>query len=349
MNAARLARTIRDWGASQALGGARHWNRFWFTPADVATLATIRMLTGLVLLYVHTTSLPLFLDATGPNGWVDAQAWNELAQLDSAYRWSLWSHLQSPAASLCGYGLLVAAIACLTVGFSSRLAAVVVWLGQLSFAQRGFPLTYGLDSIAAFLTLYLVIGPCGRAFSADRWLATRRAARGRASLVPEPETSITANLAIRCIQLHMCIVYLFAGLAKLQGTLWWSGRATYYAAMSPEMWPMEIGVQWVGRCPQVAESLSNLTVLFTLAFEISFAFVVWNKPLRPFLLAAAVLLHLGTGLTMGLGAFGVIMLAGCGAFVAPATWRAVAGFLCRRLPAMRHSRLCPSFRHNAYR
>jgi hypothetical protein len=55
--------------------------------------------------------------------------------------------------------------------------------------------------------------------------------------------------------------------------------------------------------------------LFTLAFEISFAFLVWNRSLRPLLIVGAVLLHLGIALCMGLVAFSMMMLTGVLAFV----------------------------------
>ena len=36
----------------------------------------------------------------------------------------------------------------------------------------------------------------------------------------EVPPSSTANLAIRLIQVHMCIIYLFSGIGKLQGEPW---------------------------------------------------------------------------------------------------------------------------------
>ena len=39
------------------------------------------------------------------------------------------------------------------------------------------------------------------------------------------EPLIGANLAIRLIQVHMCVIYLFSGLGKLKGDTWWEGSA----------------------------------------------------------------------------------------------------------------------------
>ena len=48
------------------------WDRFWFTPADPATLAAVRICTGLVLLYTHLTCTFDLLSFVGPDAWVDA-------------------------------------------------------------------------------------------------------------------------------------------------------------------------------------------------------------------------------------------------------------------------------------
>ncbi|MFT3883817.1 MAG: hypothetical protein QM703_29820 [Gemmatales bacterium] len=43
----------------------------------------------------------------------------------------------------------------------------------------------------------------------------------------------SATLALRLIQIHMCIVYFISGLAKLQGSTWWNGSATWLTMNSP--------------------------------------------------------------------------------------------------------------------
>jgi len=47
---------------------------------------------------------------------------------------------------------------------------------------------------------------------------------------------------------------------------------------------------------------------FTLFFEISFAYLIWNRRLRWFMIVCAVLLHLGIAICMGLVTFSVMML-----------------------------------------
>lgn len=194
---------------------------------------------------------------------------------------------------------------------------VIVWLGHLSFVHRAYFAWSGMDTVLAMLTFYLMFAPTGSALSLDR--------RGQA-----PSASWTANLVVRLIQVHMCIIYLFAGLGKLQGARWWDGTAVWHTLVLSEFAPFD--VTWLGHLgDETCHLISNLGVLVTLAFEISFTFLIWNPRIRPVLLTTALMLHGGIGLFMGLGSFGAAMLTGCLAFIPPETVR-FAIQACRRRP-----------------
>lgn len=68
---------IQAWCRDLAAG----WDRFWFTPADLTTLAAIRICTGLVLLYVHGGCSLELLNFIGPDAWVDATAMEQFQEL----------------------------------------------------------------------------------------------------------------------------------------------------------------------------------------------------------------------------------------------------------------------------
>lgn len=309
---------------------ARHladgWNRFWFTPADPTTLGAIRICTGLTLLYVYLACTPALLDFIGPHAWVDARAmeqvhglgqdapsaWQRMAQ--GSWGWSVWTYIRQPALIWVVHAGFLGALVCYTLGLYARTSAVVVWLGHLSFVHRSFMTWFGMDSILAMMTFYLLFGPTGAALSLDSVRARRR---GRTA---GPKPSWPANLVIRAIQVHVCVVYLCAGLAKLQGARWWDGTAVWLVLLQPEMAPHDLGwLAWLGDWPCLL--LSNLGVLLTLFMEIGFAFLIWNRTLRPLMLLLAVLLHAGIGLFMAMDAFGAIMLTGCLSFVSPAALR----------------------------
>jgi len=72
-------------------------------------------------------------------------------------------------------------------------------------------------------------------------------------------------------------------------------------------------------------------VVFTLAVEIGFPFLVWNRRLRWLMVSGAVLLHAGIAVFMGLVSFSLMMLALLVCFIPPASVRQLLG-LAERVP-----------------
>ena len=104
--------------------------------------------------------------------------------------------------------------------------AILAFLFAVSYANRITPGAYfGLDKINWMLALYLMVGPCGARYSVDRLWRLRRGNT-------EVPASSSANLAIRLIQVHMCIIYLFSGIAKMQGSPGSVGEATWLSLRS---------------------------------------------------------------------------------------------------------------------
>jgi hypothetical protein len=122
---------------------------------------------------------------------------------------------------------------------------------------------------------------------------------------------VSANIALRLMQVHLCVVYLFAGLSKLQGPSWWSGDAMWGALASLDYQTMDL--TWLAHAMWIV----NLATLVSIAWEVSYPFLVWNRHLRPFYLGLAVVIHLGIGLFMGMLTFGAIMIVANMAFLNP--------------------------------
>src|SRR5581483_12204024 len=62
----------------------------------------------------------------------------------------------------------IGGLACLLVGWHSRVAAVVAWLGHLMiFDVTGYPATYGVDFFAGFSLFYFLFMPVADAVSLD--------------------------------------------------------------------------------------------------------------------------------------------------------------------------------------
>lgn len=328
----------------------RGWSQFWFTPQAPTTLGAIRIAAGLVLLYVHLTTLPWLLDVVGPSAWIDRQAIEEMQKLPELettrkqieldrlasrmtpeqveaergtieheaewLRWyaiSVWRWVQDPTAIWVGHGVFLVALVAFTLGLFTRLTSVLVWYGHLSYIQRGYLVWYGMDVMLLMVTFYLMFAPTGRALALDCW---RRRRPGQAvDWFGQPHWTVT--VVTRLIQIHMCIVYLCAGISKLQGPTWWHGTAAWMTMNTMEFALFDVSA--LGLSPDVVwQTISLVFTYATLVFEIAFCFCVWSPRLRPLMLFSAFLLHAGIGLFMGLMSFGVIMLTACMSFISPA-------------------------------
>jgi hypothetical protein len=326
-----VARYFRDLIRDAVAG----WDRFWFTPIDPATLGLVRLLAGALLLYTHaiwTLDLEAFFgnhswttreaaeslaarppaaDATASSAPVHETDANDTAD-DLPMTPALWSHLwwippDAPRARFASHVAALLVFTLLMLGCCSRVMAALAWLLVISYIHRARATEFGLDHVNGMLAMYLWIGPCGGAFSLDRVWRRWRAGwhRGWPAVVP----SVGANISLRLLQLHLCVVYFFSAIGKLQGVYWWNGQALWYVLADPEY--RSFDVEWLARWPVLVAVLTAIVVYW----ELSFCFLVWPSRLRPLVLAVAVPLHLGIAFGMRIAPFGLGMLIACLSFV----------------------------------
>jgi hypothetical protein len=257
--------------------------------------------------------------------------------------WSLWFHVVDPLWMNVVHGSIVLCSFLFLIGFGTRITSVLTWFGALCYVHRDPAVLFGVDTMMVVLLMYLMIGPSGAALSVDRWLQSRRARRLG---LPEPALapSVSATLAVRLIQIHLCIIYMSAGLAKLQGIAWWNGTAPWATLANFEYAPMHVALyvdflRFLAKYRWLYELTMTASTIGTLAFEIGFAFLIWQPKFRNLVLWVAVLLHLGIGMFMGLRTFSLMMLAFNLAFVAPST---VHWAINRMLPATWRSEQPPA-------
>ena len=184
------------------------------------------------------------------------------------------------------------------------------------------------------LVLYLMIGPSGAALSVDRLIGAWWARRQGREL-PPARPLVTANFALRLMQVHYCIIYMASGLSKLQGPAWWNGMAVWGTmanySFAPMNWPAYVEfLRFLSRNRPLWELITTGGTYFTLALEISFPFLVWRPKLRWLMIIAALMLHTGIGLIMGLATFSLCMLCLLLAFMPVPTLHAFVDMLGRR-------------------
>ncbi|WP_166825084.1 HTTM domain-containing protein [Thalassoroseus pseudoceratinae] len=282
------------------------WDRFFFTPVDPALLGVIRIATGLMLVYTHViwgTDLAAFF---GESAWLDGELIRQ-TQTEN-YKFSFWWFVPVDAIHLVHW-TCIAVLVLFTLGVWSRITAVLSFLIVVSYAYRVPVALFGLDQINAMLTMYLMVGPCGARYSIDRWWKDRRTDQSEIEKQSEPQPSVTANIALRLIQIHMCVIYFFAGVGKLRGYSWWAGDAMWQAFANLEYQSRDM--TWLAHYPKLIDLMTHTTVLW----EITFCMLVWRPMARPIMLILGVLLHFGIGAFMGMWTFALIMMVGLSSFL----------------------------------
>ncbi|MFK7821471.1 MAG: HTTM domain-containing protein [Planctomycetaceae bacterium] len=282
--------------------GCDAWHRFWFSESDPTVLCIMRILVGCMVTYT------VFVWGLKFDAFLGDHAWNSptlLAEVQAdGFAPSFWWYVPAEArwAVHCGCLVILASFA---VGLFTRATSILSMAILISYSYRAHLANYGLDQINALLTFYLCIAPCGARFSVDQMI---RKKRGKPTVV---RPSVAANLATRLTQVHFCVIYSFAGLAKLQGEGWWNGEAIWMAVANSEYQTMDM--TWIAWYPWISDIATHTTILFELTFWV----LVWGR-CRPVVLATAAALHIGIGAMMGMWTFAFIMIFGHLSFWSPA-------------------------------
>ena len=285
-------RWLRGWHAG--------WERFWFTPSPPHTLALLRILAGGMLLYTHLVWTIDFSAFFGPTAWVNNSTARLMNQSVDGTNFA-FSHLwQTESLPLLWtmHVLALLVFAALFVGFYTRVSSVLACILTLSYCHRLAGTLFGLDQVNALFATYLMLGRCGDVWSVDHWLATRRSA----GQTPVIENSVGTTIAIRLIQLHLCVIYIFGGLTKLRGDLWWDGSALWFAFASYEY--QSLDMTWMVRWPALIAAVAHATIIWEVFYP-AFAF---NRQTRPIAIGMAILVHGGIAIALGMKTFGLAMI-----------------------------------------
>ena len=233
--------------------------RLWFSEAGLLPLAAARDIVA--------EHAPTVL------GWISTDGW-------------LWG---------C-YGVLVASAVLLTVGWHTRIQAIIVLCGLVSFQNRNYAIVDGEDTLFRLFAFYLALCPAGWAFSLD---ARRRKRRGITGAPPVP-------WALRLFQIQMSVIYLSSAIEKSKDEAWRSGTALYYVARLDDSF---------GKLPVPAfvfETLwlTKLVTWSVLVLEWGLPVLLWVKGSRRVALVVAIVFHLSIDYSMNLFLFHWLMILG---------------------------------------
>ncbi|TWT93827.1 HTTM domain-containing protein [Stieleria varia] len=313
------ASALIEWPKSFARLWATIWERFWFTPTLPDTLCVLRIVTGAMLLYAHLVLATDLLSFVGTEAWINNETARQLH--DGAFGLNDWGRsylwrISSPGVLWVHHGVTIIVTFLFMIGCLTRITAPAAWFLQLMYIHRLTGALFGLDQIVTYSVMYMMLTPCGSRFSVDAWLRERfrthdGSSRLRQWIFPQWKPSISATVGTRLMQIHLCIIYLFGGLAKARGDLWWDGTAVWYAVANFEYQSMDM--TWLAKYPSIVSFLTNITLFW----EIFYIALVWPRATRPFVLAMAIAVHGGIALFLGMATFGVMMIAANCIFVPP--------------------------------
>ena len=188
------------------------------------------------------------------------------------------------------WGLLTTGAA-LLAGFLSKTSAILAWFLHLCAAKSGGFLSYGVDQFMTIGLFYLMLTPLPDQYSVDHWL--RKTRPGRPELL---------GFWRRVLQVHLCLIYFFSGLAKFLGTGWWNGANLWRALIRPpfNVIAPEFLVRWKYLFPIAGISICII--------ETGYVIFIWPRQTRRVWLVAVIAMHTAIALTMGMYLFGLIMI-----------------------------------------
>jgi ABC-type multidrug transport system fused ATPase/permease subunit len=273
------------------------WRMFWFRPQPAYPLGLVRMAFGAVAIGWTVSLLPDLYQLFGPNG-IEPQ------QPGGAFSWGVFATWNSDRALLIGWAVLLVSSVALAIGWHSRLAALAVFALIVSFEHRD-PWVWNSGDVAVRIeALFLALSPCGAALSLDQgrstgtfWSAQQR-----------------PQWPVRLMQLQLSLIYVASALTKMNGSAWPQGTAVSYALRLQDLMLLPTP-HWLTN----SALLMNAVTWGTLAVELSVAILVWNRRLRPWVLAAGVVMHTMIMITIAVGFFTLAMFVLYLAFIPPET------------------------------
>jgi hypothetical protein len=194
------------------------------------------------------------------------------------------------------------ALTCFTLGYRTRLAAVLTWIAVFTIQMRNRTICDGGDTLLRILCFWALFVDLGGRLSLDVWLGRR------------PAQATVPGLPVRLLRLQLALVYLTAGLSK-SGASWLDGSAVYYAVQSMDF-GRPLGVLLAAH-PMLARAVAFSTVVIEVAFAPLVLVPLRTTAARALGLALGLALHVGIALTMRVGIFSWVLPASYTIFLSP--------------------------------
>ncbi len=272
------------------------WKGFWFASIPPHVYALLRIALGLsgCAILLTRADFGAFWDLSG---FVPLETGRAIA----LKQWLVANGLSVPA-GLFALGFAASSFVLMTVGLWTRYTVPMAFAAALLMqAWNYLPMTGADGALRGFL-FCLLWADSGTVWSLDAW---RRRGQPAGAIAP------TSVAPLRLLRFQLAIIYLSAGLYKIDSPIWRNGSAVYYVLNSNvhQRVPYFISPDY--------EMLSTVLTYATLLWELGFAFMILFRPTRVLALLLGVGIHLGMYSFMEVGPFHLVMLSAYIAFLNP--------------------------------
>lgn len=179
----------------------------------------------------------------------------------------------------------ITSLVALIVGFRSRLFALLALVLQLTIFKSFALFNFGYDHFLTMSLFYCFIIPVGKFYSLDNKIFRKK-------------DGLKYNFNYQnMLRIHLAIVYLFAGLAKIISLTWWNGEAIWRSISSI-----------YNDLFMIHPLILSLAGIITLVLEVGYPFLILNKKTQKAVLIGVVSMHLGIAFLLQLPLFAGIMI-----------------------------------------
>lgn len=278
------------------------WDRFFYGTTDATSLAIFRIMFGFFLFLNGISLVEDFHEWYGLGDMALVPLQDSLT-FYSNLRLNIFKWLSPTefSASLVLWAYILASVGVM-VGFKTRISTVVCFILMVSLQNRNYSILNSGDTLMRCMLFLMVFAPTHVKYSVDAWL------RKKEGNPYSPEISL---ITLRLMQLQFSLVYLATTLFKLKGYDWVDGTAVYYTSRLVNFQRVVLPI--VFDFP----SLVKFATWSALFIEFAMGTLVWVKELRIWVLLSGIILHLFIEVSMSIGFFEWVMIAGYLLFLEP--------------------------------
>jgi hypothetical protein len=218
------------------------------------------------------------------------------ANLRPMGRWMIPLHTSSGGLTLqvCLFAAAAVVAIAFTVGYRTRLAALLSWTMLLSLQHRNHLILSGGDGLLRIMLFWSIFLPLGQWWSLDRL-------RGRVSFPAARRGSLVFSAGVAGFLVQIASVYFFTGLLKAESAVWREGVAVYQTLLADHT-STALGTHLL-QYPQLLRFLTYSTLVWESVGPLLFFLPPVTGPVRTLVAFSFVGLQVGIAACMEIGNF----------------------------------------------